>query len=99
MDYNIQFVGMPASDFIQDFVIEKLDKLGTKFPWLINADVFFKQEKGAKKNGKICEIRLSAPGPRIFAKADEAGYQLAINETIHELTVQLIKRRDEMRSH
>ena len=60
---------MPTSESMSDIVIAKLEKLAKKYDWVIKADVFFKLENDPSKMGKICEIRLSAPGPQLFAKS------------------------------
>ena len=80
-------------------VTDKLENLGQKFDWIIGADVFFKEEKDTYGKGKICDIRLSLPGPRIFASSDEEGFEESVAETIRDLEIQLKKRKAEMQSH
>lgn len=96
MKQQIQFVQTKKSDYLEDLVMEGLDTMGEKFDWVIRADVFFKEEKGTYGKGKICEIRLSVPGPRIFASSNEESFEAAIAETIQDLNRQLKKRKDEM---
>ena len=47
---------MLTSETMTDYVKKKLDKLGTKFDWIINANVFFKLENDPKGDSHICEI-------------------------------------------
>ena len=97
MEIRIQFVQVPKSDAVESFAIRKLLKMAEKYKWLIKADVFYKLEPDTK--GKICEIRLSLPGPRIFAFSDEESFEAATNETIRDLEKQLQKRKNEIKPY
>ena len=97
MEINIQFVKMPTSEFMEAFVIKELEKLAKKYDYIIKAAVFFKLEHDAKGKGKICDIQLSLPGPKIFATSDEESFQLATDETIRDLIIQLEKRKSELK--
>ncbi|MDH3699271.1 MAG: ribosome-associated translation inhibitor RaiA [Flavobacteriaceae bacterium] len=99
MTVNIQFVQMPTSESMSDIVTHKLEKLGKKFDWIISADVFFKLENDPAGKGKICEMRLSAPGPRLFAKSEEDDFEKAAATTIKELERQLKKRKEVFKRH
>lgn len=99
METIIQFVQTDNNAAAENLVIDKLENLSAKYDWLIRADVFFKEEKGTYGKGKICDIRLSCPGPRIFASSNEETFELAVAETIRDLEVQLKKRKGEMHSH
>lgn len=92
MKYTIQFVQTETVKTAEQMVIEKIEKLAQKFNEIINADIFFKEEKDTYGKGKICEIRLSLPGPRVFASSDEETYEAAVAETIRDLERQLKKR-------
>lgn len=99
MEINIQFVKMQTSDHLETFAIKKLSRLAKRFDWIIKADVFFKLEKDPKRKGKTCDIQLSVPGPRIFAKSSDETFEAAADETIRDLEIQLKKRKSEMKPH
>ncbi len=99
MTSNIQYVQMPVSESMNTMVEHKLEKLHKKYDYIINADVFFKQENNPKGKGKICEIRLSLPGPRLFAKSDSDNFEKSLSETIHDLEGQLRKRKTILNKH
>ncbi len=99
MEIKIQFVQVPKSEAVESFAIKKLIKLSEKYEWLIGANVFYKLEPDTKGKGKICEIRLSLPGPRVFAFSDEATFEAATDETIHDIDKQLQKRKSEMKRY
>ncbi|MBT8206110.1 MAG: ribosome-associated translation inhibitor RaiA [Eudoraea sp.] len=99
MTINIQYVQMPTSESMSNIVTNKLRKLEKKFEWIISADVYFKLENDPTGKGKICEIQLSAPGPRLFAKTSEDNFEKAAATTIKELEGQLKKRKEVFNKH
>ncbi len=99
MEIIIQFVKMPTSEHMEAFAIKKLKKMARKFDWVIKADVFYKLEKDPKGKGKICDIQLSLPGPRIHASSNKEGFEFATDETIRDLEKQLKRRKQEMKSY
>lgn len=99
MTIDIQYIQMPTSDSMSAFITEKLEKLSSKYNWLIRAEVFFKLENDKSGKGKVCEIQLSAPGPRLFAKATDVLFDKAAIKTIHELERQLSKRKELFNHH
>lgn len=94
MTINIQYQNMPTSESLNEIVSRNLEKLAHKFQFLIRADVLFKMENDPTGNGKICEVQLSAPGPRIFAKSNENNFEKAAAETLSDLDRQLRKRKE-----
>ncbi len=99
MTISIQYVKMPESETMSAYTISRLEKLAKKYNWIINAIVFFKVDKDPAKRSKICEIELSAPGPRIFASSKEKNFELAVKETISDLEKQLKKRKSLFTQH
>lgn len=99
MTINIQFVNLDYSDAIAEHATTKLKKLADKYEWLINADVFFKEEANVPEKSKICNIKLSLPGPQIFATSQEKNYEAALKETINDLDIQLKKRKQTFKTY
>ena len=99
MTINMQYVQMPESESLSKIVTLNLQKMAHKYQFVIRADVFFKQGQGKDGNDKICEIQLSAPGPRIFAKSTENNFEKAAAETISDLERQLRKRKEKFGRH
>ncbi|MFX0557898.1 ribosome hibernation-promoting factor, HPF/YfiA family [Maribacter sp. CXY002] len=94
MTINIQYIHIPTSKSLNDFIDGDLTKLYNKFPFIIRADVTVKMENDQTGNGKVCEIELSVPGPRIFAKSSEENFEKAVVNTINDLDRQLRKRKE-----
>ena len=99
MTVNFQYVNTDVSETLSEFTTEKLEKLAEKFEFLISAQVYIKHDNKDHDAGKICNIELSLPGPRIFATSNEATYDMAVIETIKDLTRQLKKRKEVYKTH
>ncbi|OUS02747.1 ribosomal subunit interface protein [Flavobacteriales bacterium 33_180_T64] len=94
MTVNFQYVDVDVSETLSAFVEEKLNKLFNRYEFLISATVRFKRDDKSHDKGKICDMELSLPGPRIFATSNEKKHEIAVRETISELERQLKKRKE-----
>ncbi len=99
MEAIFEFVQLDKSDSLESFTQKKLDKLENKFNWVVRANVFFKRDENQKPDGYICEIRLSAPGPEIYAQSNENSFEAAVAKTVKDIERQCSKRKDKMTSH
>jgi putative sigma-54 modulation protein len=99
MTIEIQYVKMPNSESMNNYVTEKLERLAQKYEWLIRAQVHFKMEPDSGGEGKVCEIELSVPGPRLFAKSSSNDFEKSVNQTVQELDGQLRKKKTVMQRH
>ncbi|WP_203258481.1 HPF/RaiA family ribosome-associated protein [Hyunsoonleella ulvae] len=93
MTVNFQYVDVDVSKTLSAFTEEKLGKLFNKYEFLISAMVYFKQDEKDHDAGKICNIELSLPGPRIYATSNEHNFEVSVRETIKDLDRQLKKRK------
>jgi putative sigma-54 modulation protein len=99
MDINFQYDAVKASERLEIMAAQKLNKLLDKYDFIIRADVFFKKENSTNPDkGRICNIRVSAPGPRLFAEASHGSFEASIAEAIGDLERQLRKRKEKMNS-
>ena len=99
MTINIQFIDMPTSEAMTEYITNKLSKLENKYDWVISANVSIEKRTDPKGKGKVCKMELSLPGPRIYAESDEANYELSVKETLKDLETQLKKRKEIMKTH
>lgn len=100
MDTHFNYVHVKASERLEEFTKEKINKLKERFDFLVSAEVYFKTEKSASnEKGRICEIDLSLPGPRIFASSSEENFDMAVSKTITDLKRQLQKKKEKMTAH
>lgn len=99
MNIIFEYHNVSASARLEEFANKHLNKLFDKYDFIVRADVFFKTENTSEEDkGKICNIRLSAPGPRLFADASHGSFEASVKEAVEELERQLKKRKDKMKS-
>ena len=97
MNINFEYNDVEASKRLEQLATEKLEQLYTKFQMIIRADVFFKTENTTSRDtGMICNIRLSVPGPRLFAEASHDNFESSILESVSDLEKQLAKKKGKM---
>ncbi|QWX85149.1 ribosome-associated translation inhibitor RaiA [Cellulophaga sp. HaHaR_3_176] len=97
MNINFEYHDVKASERLEVFAGKKLTKLFDKYDNIIRADVFFKTENTSTPDtGLICNIRLSIPGPQLFAESSFGNFEAAIVKSIDELERQLRKRKDKL---
>ncbi|MBO0322975.1 HPF/RaiA family ribosome-associated protein [Muricauda sp. CAU 1633] len=94
MEVHVQYQKMQTSESLTQLLMKKLEGLENKYSWLIKANVLFKQENDKTGEGKVCEIELSAPGPRIFAKSNSDDFEKSMAKTVEDLRRQLEKRQE-----
>lgn len=99
MDARFQYVKLDRSESLEEFTQKKLDKLETRYDWLISAEVKFKKHEPEDPKGYICNINLSGPGPLVFAESNEESFEAAATETIKDLQKQLEKRKGQMKAY
>ncbi len=100
MKINFEYHDVTASPRLEAFVTERLNKIETKYDSIISADVYFKKENSTNPEiGKICNVRLSMPGPTIFAEASMASFEASVAKVITELRSQLQKRKEKLKAH
>ncbi|THD67895.1 ribosome-associated translation inhibitor RaiA [Robertkochia marina] len=100
MQINFEYDAVSASPRLEEMVSNKINKLVDKYDFIVRADVFFKTENtSTPDSGKICNIQLSAPGPRLFAQANTKSYEMSIAEATEDLSIQLRKRKEKMKAH
>lgn len=100
MDINFEYDKVKASEALEEFTTEKIQKLFNKYEFIVRADVFFKLENtNDDKSGKIAGIRLSAPGSRLFAEESKETLHKSVSEVVNQLERQLAKRKGKMNTH
>nr|WP_321413246.1 ribosome-associated translation inhibitor RaiA [uncultured Allomuricauda sp.] len=97
MQIIFEYDNVAQSDGLEQMAKEKLEKVSNKYEMVIRADVFFKEENtSSDETGKICGIRLSLPGPRLFAESNKENFGSAIGESVDNLERQLRKQKEKM---
>ncbi|MBT2159714.1 ribosome hibernation-promoting factor, HPF/YfiA family [Zobellia barbeyronii] len=99
MQIIYEYHDVSASGRLEGLVKEKLEKLEHKYDFVHRADVFFKKENRSDDQEMFCDIRLSMPGPRIFASSNAETFEAAMSKTVRDLQDQLRKVKDKMSAH
>lgn len=99
MEAIFEFVNVDKNSNLEAFTQKKLNKLENKYNWIVRANVYLKKDENQKPNGYITEIRLSAPGPEIFAQSNENSFEASIAATTSDLERQCSKRKSKMSTH
>jgi len=91
MNINFEYNGVKASNRLEIMAARRIDKLFDKYDFIIRADVFFKTENTSDPDtGMICNIRLSIPGPRLFADASNSSFEASISKSADDLDRQFL---------
>lgn len=99
MQILFEYHEVSTSERLESIATEKLKHLQSKYDMVHRADVFFKMENRTDDREKICDIRLSLPGPRIFASTKATSFEGAIAETVRDLEDQLRKRKEKLSTY
>lgn len=100
MNTNFEYHDIAASERLEEFTENKLETLFNRYEFITRADIFFKKENtSSDETGMKCGIRLSAPGPRLFAESSRDTFEQSVTETVNELKRQLEKRKAKMKSY
>jgi len=100
MDINFNYVHVAGSQSLEEFTSTRLNKLKDRYDWIVRAEVFFKTENtSSPETGKICDIKISAPGQNVFTSSSEKTLKAAISKSIDELKRQLQKKKEKMSTH
>lgn len=100
MNVNFEYHNVSASDRLEILAGQKLLKLEQKYDFIVSADVYFKKEnKSGNDDGKICKVRISTPGPTLFAEDSAREFEMSIAGVMDNLKKQLQRRKDKMQAH
>ncbi|MDB5199732.1 MAG: hypothetical protein JWO92_1695 [Chitinophagaceae bacterium] len=99
MDIIIQSLGFKASDHLEDFIGEKLNKVIVESDKVIRANVTLYAGSASNPNNNVCEIRLEVPGNDHFVKKSSDVFEKAITECIEALQQIIRKTRDKQISN
>lgn len=99
METIYQFVALSKSERLQNYVNEKLEKLERKYDFITRAEVHFKRNHAEDPKGFICNIKVSIPGPQLFAESNSDSFEAAASQTVKDLDKQLDKKKGQMQTH
>ena len=95
MDVIIQSLGFKASEDLEAFIREKLEKFDKELN-IIRANVALYTGSQSNPNGSYCEIRLEVPGNDLFVKRNSDSFEKAIVDTINTLKLNVHKAKEKL---
>jgi ribosomal subunit interface protein len=96
MNVKIQDVDFKASNDLQNFVTNKVNKLERYYSDIIDADVVMTLVKPETQHNKKVRITLSVKGPDLFAEKTADSFEQATDEACEALEIQLKKFKDRL---
>lgn len=100
MDIVFNYQHVTGSAELEEFTKEKLTPIFERYSWITRADVFYKLENtSSRETGMIVEIRLSAPGPRLYAEESHNTFKEGVSKVVDQLKTQCEKRKASLINH
>lgn len=97
MTVKIQAVHFSADQKLINFIEERLEKLTLFYDGIISSDVILRVEADGQEN-KLAEIKLHVSGTDLFVKKQCKSFEEAIDVGADALKVQLLKRKEKIKS-
>jgi putative sigma-54 modulation protein len=94
MNIKINALRFSPTRKLENFVEEKLKKLGHFSDEIITAEVFLKLEKTQSEENKVAEIRIEIPGNDLFAKKQTKSFEESTDNAIEALKKQITKYKN-----
>lgn len=98
MNITIQSVKFDATDKLQSFIAQKVNKLDVFFDRIIDAEVILRLDKSETTENKVVEISLSVPGGDLFAKKQSKTFEEAVDLSCEALRKQVIKKKEKVKA-
>ncbi len=98
MNVTIQSVRFTASEQLEQFIQQKINKLDQFFDGIVSAEVILKLDKSDSTSNKVAEISLNVPGGDLFAKKQTKTFEEAVDLSVDALRKQLIKWKEKVRA-
>ncbi|RDK85209.1 ribosome hibernation-promoting factor, HPF/YfiA family [Marinirhabdus gelatinilytica] len=100
MNINFEYKDVSASQRLEAMATEKLEKLESKYTFIVNTDVYFKKENTTSpETGMISEVRINVPGTTLFAQANNGSFEASLAEACNDVAKQLRKKKEKMQTH
>jgi putative sigma-54 modulation protein len=95
MDVIIQSLGFKASDTLENYIREKLDKLSPN-DHIVRANVVLFKGPDNNSPNDYGEIRLEVPGNDHFVKEHSPHFEQAVDDAVNKLQAMIRKAREKM---
>lgn len=98
MNVRTQSLHFDADQKLIDFVMKKVNKLGTFFDQIISADVTLRLEKNGKVQDKVAEVKIHVPGNTLVARETNRTFEASVEFAVDAIRRQLIRHKEKQHS-
>lgn len=99
LEIIFEYINISASERLEQKIRDHVSIIKERYSFITRVHVFLKLDNKDHGSKHHCGIRLSVPGPRLYASSNEVDFEKAINETIRDLKDILEKRKAKMASY
>ena len=93
MNINIQTLDFTAKDELNEFIKEKVARLGRYLDKIISYEITLRVEKSETNDNKIADIRMLVAVNDLLASSRASSFEKATAEAIEALERQIEKRK------
>jgi putative sigma-54 modulation protein len=97
MKVSINSVHFKTDKKLDDFIVEKVEKLTGLYNGIIGSEVTLRVENSETPDNKIAEIRILIRGYDLFAKKQSTSFEEATDTAVEALRKQLTKHKDKLK--
>lgn len=97
MNIKINAVKFSASDKLEAFIDEKVNKLSQYSDDIIGAEVYLRLENTQDAGNKIAEIKVDIPGNELFVKKQSKTFEESTDAAVDALKRQITKAKEKRR--
>jgi len=97
MKVSINSVHFKTDKKLDDFIVEKVERLTGLYNGIIGSEVTLRVENSETPDNKIAEIRLLIRGYDLFAKKQSTSFEEATDTAVEALRKQLTKHKDKLK--
>ena len=93
MDIKIKSINFNANQELEDFILEKTEKIFRLYYKTISCEVVLKIEKSGTRDNKLCDIRMVIPGNDLLAGGRSNTFEEATMQAIEALERQIHRKK------
>ncbi len=93
MNIKINSLRFSPTKKLENFVEDRIQKLGHFHDEIIAAEIYLKLENTQNEENKLVEIKLEIPGNELFAKKQSKSFEESTDNAIEALKKQLTKHK------
>tara|TARA_B100001287_G_scaffold164039_1_gene137859 strand:+ start:5222 stop:5524 length:303 start_codon:yes stop_codon:yes gene_type:complete len=96
MEVKVQSIRFVSDQKLNQFIIQKVNKLSLFFDNILDSEVFLKIDSANKIDNKIVEIKLNLPGKDLFAKKQCNSFEEATDEAVDAMRRQIKRHKGKL---